>query len=206
MGFGKVVGASAAGLLVLGASLGLAAGDAHAEQIPVPDVTRVVDTVDGWRMTLTLTGASIDPVPDMAAAPLSRQGFVSGRVTLTIDGDGTAPVNGGQLVVGAQLGCQLNLADGLDLDAGADTDLLDDIPLIGIDGEIGTTIRSGRLTTVGFGAKTLKGRTATINVVDAHVQVDECGGAVSARLFAVGQMSTDTSDDSISLYSAVVHL
>jgi len=203
VGFGRKCGPTVAGLLLVAS---VTTGTAHAEQIPVPDVTRTVETIDGWRMTLTLTDARIDPVPNMAAAPLSRQGFLSGRVTLSVEGEGAVPVNSGELVVGAQLGCQLNLDDGLDLDAGAATDLFDDIPILGVDGDIGANIRSGALRTVGFGAKELRGRLAVVNVLDAHVQVDECGGAATARLFAVGRISTDTSDDSVSIYSAVVPL
>ena len=186
--------------------LGTATGVARAEQVSVPDVARTLVTVDGWQMALSLTDARIDAVPNMASAPLSKEGFLSGRVTLRVEGDGTAAVNGGHVVVGAQLGCQVNLDDGVDLGVDLDADFFDDLPVVGVGPDIGATLRSGGITAVGFGVKELKGPVATINIVDAHVQVDECGGVVTARLFASAQMSTDISDDSVSVYSAVVPL
>ncbi|MCV7286320.1 MspA family porin [Mycolicibacterium wolinskyi] len=198
----KFISASAAsvGLLLF------ATGVSRAESIPVPDINRSIDTVDGWRMTLALTGVRVNAVPNMAAAPLTREGYLSGRVTVTVDGDGAVPVTTGQLVVGAQLGCQADLSEGLDLGIDFDTDLFDDAPLIGVGPDIGSTLHSGGITTVGLGAKSVKGRMATISVMDAHVAVDECGGAVTVRLFASAQMSTDTSDDSVNVYSAVLPL
>lgn len=127
-------------------------------------------------------------------------------MTLTVDSEGTAPVTTGQLVVGAQLGCQADLSEGLDLGMDFDTDLFDDTPLLGVGPDIGSTLHSGGITTVGLGTKPLKGRLATISVLDAHVSVDECGGSVTVRLFASARMSTDTSDDSLNLYSAVLPL
>jgi hypothetical protein len=196
-----LLAASALGVLAL-----VSPAVAHAEAVPVPDVVRSTDTVDGWHMTLALTDARIDKVPDMAAAPLSSQGFLSGRVTVTVEGEGASAVNEGQLVLGAQVACQLNLDDGLDLGADLDADLFDDLPIIGVNPDIGVNLRSGALKTVGLGNKALKGRFATITVADAHVQVDECGGAVSVRLFASARISTDTSDDSLNVYSEVLPL
>ncbi|WP_396904191.1 MspA family porin [Mycolicibacterium phlei] len=196
----KWMGPVAATAVLLGAPV---TGVAAAELRPVPDVVRSIETVDGLRVTLTLSNATIDSVPNMAAAPLSREGFLSGRVTLTVEGDG-AEVNGGQLVVGAPLGCQVNLDDGIDLGLDLDADLFDDLPIIGVNPDIGANLRSGGIKTVGFAAKPLKARSATVSILDAHVQEDECGGVVTARLFAVGQTSTDTSDDSLSVYSEVV--
>lgn len=184
----------------------LPAPAAHAEQVPVPDVVRTVTTIDGWQMTLAMTEARVDAVPNMAAAPLSKEGYLSARVTLTVDGSGAAPVNSGQLVIGAQLGCQTDLSEGLDLGIDFDADLFDDDSVLGVGPDIGSTLHSGGIETVGFGAKGLKGRLATITVLDAHVQVDECGGAVNVRLFASAQVSTDTSDDSLNVYGEVLPL
>lgn len=200
--FRKFLSASTAvvGLLSIGT------GVSHAEQVAVPDVAHTVDTVDGWRMTLALSEVHVNAVPNMASAPLTKEGYLSGRVTLSIEGEGAAPVTAGQLVVGAQLGCQADLSEGLDLGIDFDTDLFDDAPALELGPDIGSTLHSGGITTVGLGAKSLKGRLATISVLDAHVSVDECGGAVTARLFASAQMSTDTSDDSVNLYSTVLPL
>ncbi len=189
-------------LTLFGSSIGLA----HAEQIPIADVMRTTTTVDGWQLTLAMTDARINAVPNMAVAPLSSEGFLSARVTLTVDGEGSRPVNSGQLVVGAQLGCQVDLSEGLDLGVDFDTDLFDDVPVLGVGPDFGSTLHTGGITTVGFGTKALKGRVATIFILDAHVQVDQCGGAVTARLFASAQTSTDSSDDSLNVYGEVLPL
>lgn len=186
--------------------LGSSAAVAHAEQIAVADIVRTATTVDGWQITLSVTEARVNAVPSMSAAPLSSEGYLSARVTLTIDGVGARPVNSGQLVVGAQLGCQVDLSEGLDLGADFDTDLFDDVPAVGIGPDLGSTLRAGGITTVGLGAKALKGRVATISIFDAHVQVDQCGGAVTVRLFASASVSTDASDDSLNAYGEVLPL
>jgi len=180
---------------------------AQADAVEVPDVVRHVTTIDGWQVTLSLTDARYDAVPNMANALLSKEGYLSGRVTLTVDGAGDHPVNTGQLVVGAQLGCQVNLDDGLDLGFSVDTDLFDaDDNEVGVGPSIGTTLKSGGIKAVGFGAKALKGSVATISILDAHVQVDQCGGAVTARLFASAVTSSDTSDDALNVYGEVLPL
>lgn len=200
--FRYVSGLSVVNVILLGCTVGIA----HAEQVRVPDVVRTATTLDGWQMTLSLTDVRVDAVPNMAAAPLSKEGYLSGRVTLTVDGAGAAPVNSGELVVGAQLGCQVDLSDGLDLGIDFGSDLFDDDSVVGVGSDIGSTLYSGGITTVGFGVKALKGRVATISILDAHVQVDECGGAVTVRLFASAQTSTDSSDDRLNVYGEVLPL
>jgi hypothetical protein len=200
--FRNGLGAAAVSVVVLGGSVAVA----HAEVVAVPDVVRQVTTYDGWQVTLSMTDARYDAVPNMANALLTKEGYLSGRVTLTVDGVGTHPVNSGQLVVGAQLGCQVNLDDGLDLGMDVDSDLFDDDFIVGVGPDIGTTLKSGGIKAVGFGAKPLKGSIATISILDAHVQVDQCGGAVTARLFASATISTDTSDDALNVYGEVLPL
>lgn len=200
--FRSFVSASAASVGLFSA----AAGVAHADPVPIPDLVRAIDTVDGWHMTLALTGAQINSVPNMAAAPFAKEGFLSGRVSIAIDGAGAAPITDGQLVFGAQLGCQVDMSDGLDLGIGLDTDLFDDDSVVGVGPDIGSTIYPGGIKNLALGAKSLKGQGATISVLDAHVQVEKCGGAVSVRLFAYAQMKTDTSDDSVNVYSEVIRL
>ncbi|WNG84035.1 MspA family porin [Mycobacterium sp. ITM-2016-00316] len=188
------------------AMLSCPAALAQAEVVVVPDVTRTTTTVDGWQVTLTMTEARIDAVPNMAGAPYTKEGYLSARFTLSVEGAGVRPVDSGQLVVGAQLGCQIDLSDGLDLGVGFDTDLFDDTTVLGVGPDIGTTLRSGGIATVGLGVKSLKGSVATISVQDAHVQVDECGGLVTARLFASAQTSSEVSDDALNVYGQVLPL
>ena len=190
------------GVVILGGSV----ATARAEVVSVPDVVRQVTTYDGWQVTLAMTDARYDAVPNMANALLSKEGYLSGRVTLTVEGMGAHPINSGQLVVGAQLGCQVDISDGLDVGMDMDTDLFDDDSVVGVGPDIGTTLKSGGIKAVGLGAKSLKGAIATISILDAHVQVDQCGGAVTARLFASATISSDTSDDALNVYGEVLPL
>src|SRR3984893_15155244 len=87
-------------------------GVAAADPVPVEDVTRSADTDDGWTLSATLTGMTIDPVLNMASTPLTKEAFISGKAVAKIDGDGKVPVNSGNLLMGVQLGCQLDLSQG----------------------------------------------------------------------------------------------
>ena len=55
---------------------------------------------------------TINSVPNMAATAFTREGFVTGKAEATIDGNGAAAVNSGTLVLGLQLGCQIDLSEG----------------------------------------------------------------------------------------------
>src|ERR1700757_3427563 len=90
----------------------LSCGVAAADPVPVADVTRSADTDDGWHLSDTLTNMTIDSVPNMAATLLTKEAFVSGKALAKIDGDGNIPVNSGTLLLGVQLGCQLDLSQG----------------------------------------------------------------------------------------------
>ena len=102
------------------AILCLADGVAAAEPLPVADVTQSADTDDGWHLSAALTKMTINSVPDMAATAFTREGFVTGKAPATIDGNGAVPVNSGTLVMGLQLGCQVDLSEGGSVDVGGD--------------------------------------------------------------------------------------
>src|SRR5262249_34546495 len=94
------------------ALLSLADGVAAAEPLPVADVTQSADTDDGWHLTAALTRMSINSVPNMAATAFTPEGFVTGKAAVAIDGSGGVAVNSGTLVMGLQLGCQVDLSEG----------------------------------------------------------------------------------------------
>lgn len=82
----------------------------------------------------------------------------------------------GELILGVQLGCQVDLSQG------------------------------GNITTMGLGKKALKGTHGEITVHDAHVKVDGCGGPVVIRFFAYAGISTDNGDDSVNTYGDILPL
>jgi hypothetical protein len=160
---------------------------------------------------------AINSVPNMAATAFTREGFVTGKAAATIDGNGGVAVNSGTLVMGLQLGCQVDLSEGgsvgVDADAGISPgfgsggNLLSDIgPYAEIGGNASINLLPGNITNLGLGKKELKGRTGEIAVHDAHVKVDGCGGQVSVRFFATAMIDTDKSDDSVNAYGDILTL
>ena len=194
---------------------GVGGGVATAEPLPVADVTQSADTDDGWHLSAALTRMTINSVPNMAATAFTREGFVTAKAAAMIDGSGAAAVNSGTLVLGLQLGCQIDLSEGgsVEGDAGiginpgfnAGGSLLSDLgPYASLDGDVSINLLPGTITNPGLGKKALKGRTGEIVVHDAHVKVDACGGAVSVRFFASAKIDTNTSDDSVNVYGDIL--
>ena len=159
---------------------------------------------------------TINSVPNMAATAFTREGFVTGKATAAIDGNGAVAVNSGALVFGVQLGCQVDLTEGGSVSLGGDagispgfngSNLLNDVgPYADIDGNVSINLLPGNITNVGLGKKELKGRTGEIVVHDAHVKVDGCGGQVAIRFFATAMIDTDKSDDNVNAYGDILTL
>jgi hypothetical protein len=204
-------GAVALALLCLGH------GVAVADPLPVADVTQSADTDDGWHLSAALTRMTINSVPNMAATAFTREGFVTGKAEATIAGNGAIAVNSGTLVLGLQLGCQVDLSEGGSLSAGADaginpgfssgSNLLSVIgPYAEVNGNASINLLPGTITNLGLGKKELKGPAGEIVIHDAHVKVDACGGQVSVRFFASVMIDTDKSDDSVNAYGDILTL
>jgi hypothetical protein len=188
------------------ALLSMGGGVAAADRLPVADVTQSANTDDGWNLSSSLTNMTINSVPNMAATAFTREGFVTGKATATIDGDGDVPVNSGTLVLGVQLGCQIDLSEGVDLGVSNESDVVTTKPFEDLLPYISVTLKPGSITSFSLGRKSIKGRTGKIFVHDAHIKVDACGGPVSVRLFASATLYTDNSDDSVNTYGDILSL
>lgn len=203
------------GIFVL-AFLPVGGGVAAADPVLIADVTQSADTDDGWHLSASLTKMTLNSVPNMAATAFTREGFITGKAAANIDGNGKAPVNTGTLVLGAQLGCQIDLSQGMSLGLSGDLGIglgfgvnptsLSPNPYADISPNISVTLLPGKIDTLALGKKDLKGRTGEITVHDAHVKVDGCGGPVSVRLFTYAQISTDNGDDSVNTYGDILNL
>lgn len=190
---------------------------AAADPLPVADVTQSAVTDDGWHLSASLTRMTVNSVPNMAATAFTREGFVSGKAAASIDANGTIAVNSGTLVMGLQLGCQIDLSEGGSVQVGADagvnpgfsggTNVLAMIgPYAEVNGDISVNLLPGTIKNIVLGKKALKGRTGEIVVHDAHVKVDACGGPVSIRFFTTAMIDTDKSDDSVNVYGDILSL
>jgi hypothetical protein len=199
-------------------------GVAVADPVPVADVTQSAVTDDGWHVSASLTNMTINSVPNMAGTAFTREGFISGKASAAIDGNGSSPVNTGTVVLGAQLGCQIDLSQGMNLGVSGDLGfglggfggtgggsgvggLLSSLgPYADISPNISINLLPGKIETLGLGKRDLKGRSGYITVHDAHVNVDGCGGPVVIRLFTYAQISTDDGDDSVNAYGDILSL
>jgi hypothetical protein len=212
------VGVLVRSAVVAASLMAVSTGLARADPVPVADVSQSADTDDGWHVSASLSKMTVNSVPNMAATALTREGFVTGEASAKIDGDGKAAVNSGDLILGVQLGCQVDLSQGgnfsLGADAGVGANVGNGIGISGlgpsayadIDPSISVNILPGNITTVGLGKKALKGRDGEITVHDAHVKVDGCGGPVVIRFFAYAGISTDDADDSVNTYGDILTL
>ena len=194
-------------------------GVAAADPVPVADVTQSADTDDGWKLSAALTHMAINSVPNMAATGLTREAFVSGKAVAKIDGNGKNPVNSGNLLLGVQLGCQLDLSQGgnvgisgtlgigFNVGSGAvGLGALGPSPYADISPNASINLLPGNINTLGLGKMSLKGRTGEVTVHDAHVKVDGCGGPVSVRFFAYAQITTDNGNDSVNAYGDILNI
>lgn len=176
----------------------MAGGVAAADPLPVEDVSKSTVTKDGWALRASLTDMTFNSVPNMADTAFTREAFVTGEADATIEGNGGVPVNSGSLILGVQIGCQIDLSWGGQVGFGQSA-----IPFAPV---ISLLLLPGWMANVGLGRIPLKGRTATINVQDVDIKADACGGPVSARFFATVLINSDTSQNSQTVYGDIVHI
>ena len=186
---------------------------AQADPLPTADVGQSAETDDGWHLRVELTKMFINAVPNMAATAVTKEGFVTGQAIATIDGDGEMPVNTGEVILGVQVGCQVDLSGGgsLGISGGAGLGLGGGGVLSGsvnafIYPNATVTLQPGNIRTIVLGQWSLKGRTGETTVHDAHVKVDGCGGPVPIRFFAYAQIATDHGSDSVNTYADLLNL
>jgi MspA len=187
-------------------------GVAAADPVPVADVTQSADTDTGWHLSAALTNMTINSVPNMAATAFTREGFLSGKAIATIDGNGKVPVQSGNVILAAQVGCQIDLSQGANLSLGADVGISVGFnpfmpsPYADIYPSVSVQLLPGKISTLVLGNKDLKGRVGEVTVHDAHVKVDGCGGPVSVRMIAYALISTDIGDDSVNTYGDILNI
>jgi hypothetical protein len=194
------------------------AGVARADPVPLADVSQAADTDDGWHVRASLSKMTVNSVPNMAATALTKEAFVTGEASANIEGNGKTAVNSGDLILGVQLGCQVDLSQGgnfslggtmgvgLNIGNGIGLGGLGPSAYADIDPSFSVNILPGNITTMGLGKKALKGRAGEITVHEAHIKVDGCAGAVVMRFFAYAGISTDNGDDSVNTYGDILTL
>ncbi|MFJ4653889.1 MspA family porin [Nocardia sp. NPDC088792] len=192
-----------------------AAGSAGADAIA--DKYRQTVTDDGWTLAVTKTSENLDRWPNLAGSPVSREGFVSLKAIAEVTGHGSQPISAGTLTLGYQIGCAVDVSNGLTLGLGLSIGpnasvTISQFPGVNIGGQasvnpnISTTLQPGRITTIAFGSKPLAGPRASITAEQVEIKVDACAGPVTIRSFATAAVSTPGADNNISVYGDPIWL
>ncbi|WP_370010203.1 MspA family porin [Nocardia cyriacigeorgica] len=211
--------------LIAAASVAVSAAAAQATAEPIADTERTTVTADGWALTVAKTAETIDRVPNLAATPFSREGFVDLGARAVVEGTGTAPE--AILRIGYQIGCQVDVSTGLTLGVattlGANAGVTIGVPAPGGPGGPGgpglnvgatasitpsmsTTIKPGSIESFQLAEKRLDGTSAAIMLEQAHVKVDGCAGPVTLRSYATLHSSTAAADHTVTTYGAPISL
>ncbi len=161
----------------------------------------VMNTPDGW--TLTVTGANETqlPVAPLTTAISSREYLIAGTFTGTVTGGGKTKLAGGTLEAGEQIGCGI-ISDEDEVNPGASlTPGLSAVGLpsfsAGISLQAKVYLKPGTVTTVAVDKKSFKGSSTRITITGVRIKTDQCAGQSFIRSYATLTSSTDNTDDVI---------
>ncbi|MFC9435666.1 MspA family porin [Nocardia sp. NPDC057030] len=107
---GGVAAAACTSLITAGL---LTSGRGTAAADGVADRSRVGNTDDGWAFAVTKTTETLDRYPSLAATMFTREGFVSLKAIAEITGKCNQPVSAAMVSFGNQIGCQIDVSNGL---------------------------------------------------------------------------------------------
>ncbi|WP_406238589.1 MspA family porin [Nocardia sp. NBC_01009] len=197
------------------AVIGLTAATATADQIA--DKSRVISTEDGWELRISKTAEDVQRVPNLAATPFSREGFVTLSAAADISGEGRVAVNAGAVQLGYQIGCQADVSNGLTVGMSAAIGpnamvTVAPSPGVAVGGSalvlpnMSTSVKPGTISSITLGTKALAGAHGSVAVDQVQIKIDACAGAVSLRSFATVSISTDTADNSVAVYGDPIWL
>ncbi|MFI9413984.1 MspA family porin [Nocardia gamkensis] len=197
------------------AAFGMTATTATAD--PVADKSRVVSTEDGWELQVSKSAEDVQRISNLAETPFTREGFVTLSAAADIGGEGREAVNSGMLQLGYQIGCQIDVSNGLTmgLSAAIGPNVAVTVALtpgLGVGGSalalpsMSTTIKPGTINSITLGTKPLAGPHGSLSVDQIQIKIDACAGAVSLRSFAIVSISTATADNSVAVYGDPIWL
>jgi MspA len=164
----------------------------------------VLDTPDGWHVTIVGSNESELPVAPLTTALSSREYLVGGTFTGAITGAGKTKLTGGTLEAGMQIGCGL-ISDETEVNPGINFTPSIHLPLVASDPAFGTGIslqgkvylKPGTVTIVPIDKKTFKDTGTRITITGVRVKFDTCAGQSFIRSYATMTSSTDNTDDII---------
>lgn len=184
------------------------AGPAHADVTAMAPQQRDHTTIDGWNLTVSLANESINTVPNLAGAQNSREAFMTLGARAVIDGAGSHPISAASFEAGYQVGCQVDVSQGLQL--GGTGQLIGSVGITGMSPQISgtssvggfmqTNLQPGVITTLKMGAMPLVAHSGYLDMQEVHVKVDACGGPVTVRSYATMAVGTDVQQSQVSVY------
>ena len=161
----------------------------------------ILDTPDGWHLSVVGSNETQLPVAPLTTAISSREYLISGTFTGTITGGGKTKLAGGTLEAGEQIGCGI-ISDEAEINPGASiTPAISSIGLPSVSAGISLQgkvyLKPGTVTTVALDKKSFKGKTTRITLTGVRVKTDQCAGQSFIRSYATLTSSTDNTDDVI---------
>jgi hypothetical protein len=165
----------------------------------------VLNTPDGWNISVVGSNETQLPVAPLTTAISSREYLVAGTFTGTVSGSGKTKLTGGTLEAGEQIGCGI-INDEEEINPGANFTPGIKIPFTGASGVsagLGVSLQGkiylkpGTVTTVAIDKKSFKGKTARVSITGVRIKTDQCAGQSFIRSYATMTSSTDNTDDVI---------
>jgi hypothetical protein len=163
----------------------------------------VLNTPDGWTLSVVGSNETQLPVAPLTTALSSREYLVAGTFIGTVSGSGKTKLTGGSLEAGEQIGCGI-ISDETEINPGVSFTPGIAIPFTGnatagfgvsLQGKI--YLKPGTVTTVAIDKKSFKGKTARVSVTGVRIKTDQCAGQSFIRSYATMTSSTDNTDDVI---------
>ncbi len=181
---------------------------------PVADTSREAITDDGWQIRVSKLEENVDRVPNLAESPFTREGFVRLKAVADIAGSGHVPVDAANLTLGYQIGCQVDVSNGMTIGLSAAVGPNVSISVGGVNAGMSALAipslsfapKPGTITTVPLATKQLSGAHASVTVDQVQVKVDSCLGPVSLRSYAIASTSTADADNSVAVYGDPIWL
>jgi hypothetical protein len=162
----------------------------------------ILDTPDGWHLSVVGSDETQLPVAPLTTAITSREYLISGTFTGTITGGGKTKLNGGTMEAGEQIGCGIisdedEVNPGASLTPGLNLPSLVPTVAAGISLQAKVYLKPGTVTTVALDKKSFKGTSTRISLSGVRVKTDSCAGQSFIRSYATLTSSTDNTDDVI---------
>ncbi|MGV9803961.1 MspA family porin [Mycobacterium sp. NPDC003449] len=163
----------------------------------------VLDTPDGWHVSVAGSDETLLPVAPLTTAVSSREYLVGGTFKGDVTGGGKTKLTGGTLEAGAQIGCGI-ISDETEINPGISFTPGIKIPFTGAgDVNAGTGIslqgkvylKPGTVTIVPIDKKSFKGSGTRVTITGVRIKFDQCAGQSFIRTYATLTSSTDNTDD-----------